>query len=61
MIFYARATRGRGLPSLDAHSGDHSQWLCLLQREISTSRGSCPIPQNDAACRGPWAGGCPMH
>ena len=23
--------------------------------------GSCPIPQNDAACRGPWAGGRPMH
>jgi len=38
MIICARATRGLGRPSLDARSGDHSQWLCLLQRKSSTSR-----------------------
>ena len=61
MIICARATRGRGLPSLDARSGRPLSMALPVTKEELYFSESCPIPQNDAACRGPWAGGRPMH
>jgi hypothetical protein len=37
-----------------------SMALPVTKEELYFSE-SCPIPQNDAACRGPWVGGRPMH
>jgi hypothetical protein len=57
MIFCARATRGRGLPSLDARSGDHTSRLaeCLMHHVLSQAHARVPIIVPDIFFR-PFSG-----